>query len=363
MKKSHFNTIIKYVNLLCPEIRKPKHTPSYYLKNILCVLTDVVKWSSLKTTKRYIGKKEYHYKSIARIHRKWCKSGVYKQAYDEIILNNDNLYDTSGSTIELLIDSTLIINKGGIECVGYGSECKKKRFTKLTAICNTAGNNIAIYPNNVISKTVEKHKVIKKEIPLIASSIKTINAHCNNMIAQFDNFLIDRGHNKNNNNIINNKSNDNKSNGNKSNGNKSNDNKAIDNKSIGNKSNDNKAINDQSDVIRKTLEHDVKGIIPIMKMIGRKCKPIDLIGDKGYNIGKNDRKLLKKINTRMIAPKRKNQKIKNTDEEKSKLKKRYKIENLFAKIKVFNRVHVRRDKLINNYLGFVYLACIYISPY
>ena len=28
------------------------------------------------------------------------------------------------------------------------------------------------------------------------------------------------------------------------------------------------------------------------------------------------------------------------------LKKRYKIENLFARIKQFNRVHVRRDKLI-----------------
>ena len=40
------------------------------------------------------------------------------------------------------------------------------------------------------------------------------------------------------------------------------------------------------------------------------------------------------------------------------LKKRYKIENLFAKIKVFNRVHIRRDKLIASYMGFVYLAII-----
>jgi len=50
--------------------------------------------------------------------------------------------------------------------------------------------------------------------------------------------------------------------------------------------------------------------------------------------------------------------VQNTDEETLMLKKRYKIENLFAKIKVFNRVHIRRDKLIASYMGFVYLALI-----
>ena len=42
------------------------------------------------------------------------------------------------------------------------------------------------------------------------------------------------------------------------------------------------------------------------------------------------------------------------------LNKRYKIENLFAKIKVFNIVHIRRDKLIVSYMGFVYLALMKI---
>ena len=48
----------------------------------------------------------------------------------------------------------------------------------------------------------------------------------------------------------------------------------------------------------------------------------------------------------------------NTMEETLVLKKRYKIDNLFANIKVFNRVHIRSDKLTASYMGFVYLALI-----
>ena len=38
------------------------------------------------------------------------------------------------------------------------------------------------------------------------------------------------------------------------------------------------------------------------------------------------------------------------------LKKRYKIENLFARIKQFNRVHVRRDKLIGDGESFTFFT-------
>ncbi len=61
---------------------------------------------------------------------------------------------------------------------------------------------------------------------------------------------------------------------------------------------------------------------------------------------------------RAITVKRKNQKVQNTESNKVKLKNRYKIENLFAKIKVFNRIHVRRDKLIASFMGFVHIAII-----
>lgn len=48
MNPNNIKIIIKHVELLCPQIRKPKHSHEYYLINILKVLKDVVTWSSLK---------------------------------------------------------------------------------------------------------------------------------------------------------------------------------------------------------------------------------------------------------------------------------------------------------------------------
>ena len=47
MKKQLFNHIVNNVKLICPNKRKPKFSPEYYLTNIIDVLTDFVKWSSL----------------------------------------------------------------------------------------------------------------------------------------------------------------------------------------------------------------------------------------------------------------------------------------------------------------------------
>ena len=74
------------------------------------------------------------YKSIAKVHRKWSKVDVYKNAFDEItsknpILQNFNSDDPNNNALELLIDSSLIVNKCGVEGIGYGGESKKKLFT------------------------------------------------------------------------------------------------------------------------------------------------------------------------------------------------------------------------------------------
>ena len=82
-----------------------------------------------------------------------------------------------------------------------------------------------------------------------------------------------------------------------------------------------------------------------------------IIGDKGFII--NDSKINNKY-VKIVTPKRTNQRTKNTNEEKLKLKIRYTVENWFCKLKNFNRIMIRRDKLINTYMGFVYLGCICI---
>ena len=78
----------------------------------------------------------------------------------------------------------------------------------------------------------------------------------------------------------------------------------------------------------------------------------NLMGDAGFIINKDN--VLSNVN--LITVKRKNQKEQNSEDNKAILKNQYKIENLFAKIKVFNRIHVIRDKLIVSFMGFVHMA-------
>jgi len=75
---------------------------------------------------------------------------------------------------------------------------------------------------------------------------------------------------------------------------------------------------------------------------------------------------LKNKNITYITPSKspvsKKQKQKHLSrEEKNKLKKRPKVENAIAKMKTYNRIHVRKDKWMVNYMGFVYLGFIKVT--
>ena len=59
----------------------------------------------------------------------------------------------------------------------------------------------------------------------------------------------------------------------------------------------------------------------------------------------------------LITPKRKNQNIKNTSIESQKLKSRYKIENCFGMIKQHERIILRKDRKLNTFMSFIYIAC------
>ena len=70
---------------------------------------------------------------------------------------------------------------------------------------------------------------------------------------------------------------------------------------------------------------------------------------KKYKINNND--------VTLITPKRKNQQATNTNIEKIKLKSRYKIENCFGLIKQYERIILRKDKKMNTFMSFIYIAC------
>ena len=193
MDKQLFDCILKHVNLKCPNKRKPKYTSQYYLTNIIDLLTDFVKWCSLIKSINYINKSTYHYKTIYDIHKLWSDNGVYENAYIECVqkwnIPKGNI-PKGNKFIELLIDSTLIINKSGIEGIGFGSGCRKKKFTKLTAISTLDTINAAIIVHKVYNKPV--NKPVKKPVknpndkPYI-KMIKTLSHDVKNVEPVIDN--------------------------------------------------------------------------------------------------------------------------------------------------------------------------------
>ena len=268
MDKQLFDCIIRHVKLNCPNQRKPKYTPEYYLTNIIDLLTDFVKWSSLKKSVNYINNSKYHYKTIADVHKMWSDMGIYKKAYVDCV--QKHVIQESDECIDLFVDSTLIINKYGIEGIGYGTKCHKKKFTKLTAISTLDTENAAIIADTVYTKDIK--------------------------------------------------------------------------------------LSDNKSTTIRTLSHDVKNVVPVVEDL-RQTVPdnikINLYGDKGYAMLKKDKaKLLRKHNTRLVNVNKSNQKKKNMKKDERKLNHRYKVENMFARIKAYNRVHVRRDKTLACYMGF-----------
>ena len=240
---------------------------------------------------------------------------LFVHDHEEIVHTDSNILNAEKQIMDLLIDSTLIINKGGVEGIGYGSDSKKKKFTKLTMLSNRNGQNVA-----VVSHTSSlKMKMFTK--PIYKFNI--------NKIISLDDF------------------------------------KPI------SPSTTTFNIDKDIDVIKllnengltrtykiKTLSHDIEGIELVVDSLNKPEIKKEITGDKGYIINEAKIAKLKEKNVTIIAPKRKNQNTVNTPTEKEKLKGRYKVENMLCKIKVFQRVHVRQDKKLKNYMGFVYLACI-----
>lgn len=110
---------------------------------------------------------------------------------------------------------------------------------------------------------------------------------------------------------------------------------------------------------KHTFKHDIKGVQKTLDTIPFKLKEyvsVNLIGDKGYVTGKKFNVFNRKV--RIIHPKRKNQKTKNTKSEKKILSKRHKIENFFAMLKKYNRLILRHERKIVHYMSFVYIGLL-----
>jgi len=109
-------------------------------------------------------------------------------------------------------------------------------------------------------------------------------------------------------------------------------------------------------VRRSTLQHELKNVQKTLDSVDIKLKPynkIKLVGDKAYICKEQFTIFNKKI--RIITPKRKNDKTKQKKRELNVLKKRSIIENYFISLKISSKIKDRKERKIENYMGFVYL--------
>jgi transposase len=89
--------------------------------------------------------------------------------------------------------------------------------------------------------------------------------------------------------------------------------------------------------------------------------PTRLIGDKAYDSDPLDEKLASKYGIELIAPNRRGRKRRTQDGRKLRRYRRcWKVERLFAWMHNFRRLVTLWEYHIENFLGFVHLACLHI---
>jgi len=112
--------------------------------------------------------------------------------------------------------------------------------------------------------------------------------------------------------------------------------------------------------------HDIKTIdeslssIP-MAIIKNRRFSNNLLGDKGYRSKDKTLELKMTCQLNLIANHKSNEKNKNNKKEWKLLQKRYRIENVFARLKQFKRLMFRYDRKISTYKSFFFLASVFLT--
>ena len=107
--------------------------------------------------------------------------------------------------------------------------------------------------------------------------------------------------------------------------------------------------------------HEVKLVETTIDSKHVKGRPKILVGDMAYDSDPLDKRLKKK-RIRLVAPHKRNRVRKKTQDgrELRRYKRRWKVERLFAWLQNQRRCQTRYEYYIENFLGFVKLACLVI---
>jgi len=86
--------------------------------------------------------------------------------------------------------------------------------------------------------------------------------------------------------------------------------------------------------------------------------PARLIGDKAYDSDKLDQRLKEAYDIEMISPNRRKRSKTQDGRPLRRYRRRWQVERLFAWMQSFRRLVTRWEYHIENFLGFVHLACM-----
>ena len=88
--------------------------------------------------------------------------------------------------------------------------------------------------------------------------------------------------------------------------------------------------------------------------------PARLVGDKAYDSDPLARTLREEYGIEMIAPNRRNRSRSQDGRQLRRYRRRWKVERLFAWMHSFRRLVTRWEYHVENFLGFVHLACLHM---
>jgi len=360
--KNYTKYILEVAHEIFPEVRKRKYSLDYYLDKFIIVYSKLTKWQDLDNYYDSISS-ENHWNTINNEFRKWCKFNIFEIAYKRLLTKGyyKLRYIKKSKTMNLFIDVTKINNNLGSDNVGINCEYKKKNVTGLQFIVDENKiplgvtplelNNIkgTEYKNNINNNKTKNNntKNNKKE----NNKIKKIVMKETQNVKQLNDTHIKYKTSYENNKIITTKIIE----------------KVVKIENYNNSSENMQNIIIANEIIdkntkvgnivrRSTLQHELKNVQKTLDSIDIKLKPynkIKLVGDKAYICKEQFTIFNKKI--RIITPKRKNDKTKQKKRELHVLKKRSIIENYFISLKISSKIKDRKERKIENYMGFVYL--------
>ena len=180
ISKTYDEYILELVNNRIPIIRKRTYLNKYFLEHFKLMLNNINNWQALSYLKTYPNGIKYHYKYIQQIYSKWVSYTIFKDAYTNMI--NDNYFKLKHikkcKTLNLFIDCSYIVNKYGVESITTNPEYRKKKVTKISAICDQFKNILSIIPIHTQSVISKYHN---KQIKSFPHDIKSVQKTLSNI--------------------------------------------------------------------------------------------------------------------------------------------------------------------------------------